>query len=299
MLFNPYELLPPLGWVVVAIISISAWNLAVRGLMKKEKDFVATGASSNIVTALLLIPAILFLGFDFGSKAQPTLGNIPLFGWGVALLSSILMSVFVYLTYKASRQVDAAERHIISRTKLILVFLFASVFLSEEITFYKIIAAILIIAGSIVCLYRPGKTNWKINEGVLLVLIASALVAGADTATKIALQYFSPIIFAIPIHVIPALSLIFLMGQDATARIGKIFKKYPREISLIGAISMVLFISVLLSFISMDLSVAIPLLSLSVVLTAISGAILLNEKEGWIQKIIGALLAVAGASLIA
>jgi len=294
-----FQIIPPMAWLVIAVLATSAWALVVRVLMKKEGDFLASASITDVFSVIFLILFVVLLGPTFGSTLPSLdLGVIPPFQWVLWAGVSILYTGYVFFTFKASQKVEAAERAILGQSQIIWTVAFSAIFLSEPLGFGKLAAIFLILVGSILCIYRPTKAKWKL-EGVHLVLIASLFIGGASVADKFNLQLIPPLVYAIPTYAVPAICFSIMMGKDSISRMGAIAKKYSKEVALISFISISSFTTLLISLSQMEASVAIPLLNTYIVVTALGGMLLLGEREAWAQKLIGALLAFAGAIMIA
>ena len=72
-----------------------------------------------------------------------------------------------------------------------------------------------------------------------------------------------------------------------------------RNFLLLAITSTLPYVAFLLALRFLPASEVVPLVNTNIVLTALGGMLLLGEKEGWIQKVIGAILAFAGAWMIA
>ena len=92
---------------------------------------------------------------------------------------------------------------------------------------------------------------------------------------------------------------IFWMGKNLVPRLSSAISKNAVPIFLAGFFSVASYLLYLLSLSQLPLSQVIVLFNTNVVLTAILGALILSEKGNWQQKLAGAVLAFAGAALVA
>ncbi|MFH1306440.1 MAG: DMT family transporter [Candidatus Micrarchaeota archaeon] len=296
MLFNPYDLLPPMGWLVLSILTTAAWSLLVRVLNKDEKDYLASLALTEGATVAFLLLLILTFGFDFATEGKPPIGEIPQLNWILMALAGVFYAVFIYFTFKGSQTVEGSIRPILGQTEIIWGMLLAFLFLSEVITGQKIFAGLLILAGSVICIYRPGG-KFKL-AGVGLILFAALFVASGHVIDRVNSQLFPPLIYAIPLFIIPTIIFFAMMGKKAFERTGKVFEKRPWVSLLLSAFAAVSHVFLLLSLAKIEASVVIPLFNTFVIVAALGGIIFLKERKGWVQKIVGALLAFIGAAII-
>lgn len=288
-------ILPPTALALAAALLLSLWVIFTRMVMRHEKDYVAAGTGIEIFSAIAVL-AILAIGFF---PPQPNLpAAIPIEGWLIWLSAIALYTAFIFITYKSQQTAEAGERTVVNQLQIPWALLLAFLFLSEPITANSIIGAVLIIAGAIVCTYRPGGFRWKV-EGVRLAAFAAILTGAASLMDKLALTRIPLVLYAIPLYIIPALFGLFWMKKDSASRLSSAFRRNPLPIILAGIFSVASYLLYLLSLSQLPLSQVIVLFNTNVVLTAILGALILSEKGNWQQKLAGAVLAFIGAALVA
>ena len=289
--------IPPAALALAAALLISAWALLSRRILKGKTDYLASGTLIEIVSTAFLAMTLLLLIPDFGSELH-SLAAAPPQAWLILLLSTANYTALIFLFYKANQTAEATERSVVNQLQIPFALLLASLFLSEPITASSIIGAALIIAGAIVCTYRPGMLHWK-TEGIRLAAFAAILTGAASLADKLALTRIPLVLYAIPLYIIPALLGLFWMGKNIAPRLSSAFSRNPFPIILAGVFSVASYLLYLLSLSQLPLSQVIVLFNTNVVLTAILGALILSEKGNWQQKLVGAVLAFIGAALVA
>ena len=295
--FISNEILIPAIWLIIGVLSSTAWNLSLRKIMKGEHDEAAASTVSNFLGTIATVPFILFLGANFAFKGDFSIGSTPPIAWAACIAGAIFTVVFSRLSFKASKVVEASERAIFSRLNIFWALLFAAIFLGEGISLQKALAVIIIFAASCLSVYKPSITKWK-TQGLQLVIFASAFSAANGIASKFGVGLMPPFVFSIFECAFLTLGLYLLIGRGALSRCIEIFQRKPYDLMIIGIADAVFVASSLVAFALLPASVVIPILATAVVLTAIFGGILLNEKEGWMQKIAGAMLALVGVFLI-
>ena len=277
-----------------AAVLLSLWAIFTRAVMRHEKDYVAAGTMIEIFSSVTVL-AVLLLGFFPVQAGLPQ--SIPPEGFAIWIAAIALYTAFIFIIYKAGQTAEAGERTVVNQLQIPWTILLAFLFLSEPLSANNIAGAVLIIAGAIVCTYRPGNIRWKV-EGVRLAAIAAILAGAAGIMDKLALSRIPLVIYAVPLYVVPALLGIFWTKTDVP-RIKAAFKRNAAAIALAGIFSMASYLVYLLALSALPLSQVIVLFNTNVVLTAILGMVILGEKGDWKQKLLGALLAFAGAALAA
>lgn len=290
--------IPPLAWAMMAVLGISAWSLLLRFLLKDEKDYLALGGATEWMAFGLVALAVLVLGRDFAFGGTFDWAGVPLEGWLALLASTALYTAFAILTYRALQTIEASERAVVTELQIGWTVLLSALLLAERITGAGLFGVGLIVAGSFICTFRPGKARWKV-EGVRLIALAALLIGTASLADKVALRYFPPLIYTVPQYLVPALVITARMGRKAHGRFSAMGRKYAGPLVLVTAMSVLSYVSYLMALQALPVSVVVPLINLNVIVTAVAGIVLLREREGWPQKMAGALLAFAGAWLMA
>lgn len=285
----------PVLFILAAALLRSLWGVAMRIVMRYEKDYVAAGNGIEIVSSLAVVAVLLLGVFPHQLSLLPFITAEAALIW---LAATVLYTAFIYISYKAGQTAEAGEQSVVGQLQMPWVIILSFVFLSEPITARSLAGSVLIIAGAIVCTCRPGNIRWKV-EGVRLVAFAALINGAAALADKLALSSIPLVLYAIPLYIVPALFGIFWMGKNAVPRLSSAFSRNAAAIILAGIFAMASYLFYLLSLSSLQLSQAIVLFNTNVVLTAILGALILSEKGNWQQKLAGALLAFAGAALVA
>src|SRR3989344_651490 len=215
--------LPPAALALLAALLLSLWVIFTRMVMRHEKDYVAAGTGIEIFSAIAVL-GVLALGLFPSQSNLPA--SIPPEGWLIWLAAIALYTAFIFITYKSQQTAEAGERTVVNQLQIPFALLLASLFLSEPLTANSIIGAALIIAGAIVCTYRPGMLHWK-TEGIRLAAFAAILTGAASLADKLALTRIPLVLYAIPLYIIPALLGLFWMGKNIAPRLSSAFSRNP------------------------------------------------------------------------
>jgi drug/metabolite transporter (DMT)-like permease len=295
MLFDPYSLLPPLGWLAASVLCIASWNLLIRAIMKNEKDFLAVAVAGDTISTAAILVLAAFSGYDFTRVFASASAQSLIF----LACAMGLYSAWLYLTYKASQQVEASERALLGQIQVVWALLLAFIIAGEAISAERMLAIGLILAGSFICLYERKKTHFMhAKSGYAAIIICAFILGTTNLLDKINLQAFDVLFYTFLLYAVPMAVIGLIMGRSAPARAIAAVSRNRILIPALSIASIMSFGFAMLSLSKIDISLYTPLISLNVVLTAIGGILILGEKEGWAQKIAGAALAFAGAFLI-
>ncbi len=283
--------------MALTVLAITAWGLTLRALSKKEKDFVGLGAVSEWTALLVVFLSIAALGAGFAAPGPFDWTTVPLLGWLAIVGSTVCYSGFMYLSYKAYQTVEASERAVINQLQIGWILILSVVLLSEHVGWGQVAGVVLVVAGALLCTYEKGHRRWK-AQGVRMLALASILAGTASLFDKVGMQYFPPLLYAIPQYGVPTLILMAMLGRSVLSRMNKAWKVQPGLFVAMAVISVLGYVTYLLSLQALPVSQVVPLINLNVILSVLGGILLLDEKKGWAQKILGAVLAFAGAWMI-
>jgi len=288
--------IPPAALALAAALLISAWALLSRRILKGKTDYLASGTLIEIVSTAFLAMTLLLLIPDFGSELH-SLAAAPPQAWLILLLSTANYTALIFLFYKANQTAEATERSVVNQLQIPWSLLLAFIIFSEPFTFQKIAGALLIMAGAFACTWRKGSLRWHV-EGVRLAAAAAILAGFGYMLDKLAIGYFNPLVYSLPLYLVPALLGILLLGKSAARRLSASANSFGKFVVAAGLVSVASYLAYIYSLYSLPVSQAVLIFSTNVVLTAFASMVFLSETEGWQQKIAGALLAFAGLALV-
>jgi drug/metabolite transporter (DMT)-like permease len=221
---------------------------------------------------------------------------VPLYVWGLLLLSIILYTVFEGTHFYGRKYVDASTASILFRLNTVISVLASFIILKEPVTLNKILATVLIVFGTYLVTVK--NLSLKMNKGVIYIFIATLALGLVRPVDKTAAIYFSPPLYTFLIYAGPT----FLM--PLFPRIIK-FQELKQEIMLgrwliplLGLINIFEYYFMLKAYALADASLVVPIVSLSTVFTVIVGIIFLGERDNVVKKIIAGILAFIGLLLI-
>ncbi|MCL6088864.1 MAG: DMT family transporter [Candidatus Marsarchaeota archaeon] len=295
--FSVFLSLPPLFFVLLAAGGSAAEKLILRHIIRRESDYLAVAALTELSGVLFALIAIAALGLGFGAAQPFALSAITPVEW-LAVIGTV--AAFTYanlLSYKAHRSVEASERTIILQTQRVWTIVLAMLILGEVMTGQQWVAAALAIGGAIVCVYRPVKKH-QYGEGIWLLVLAAALYGFAMVGYKILLAGVPPLAYLLLMNVVLGAFFTLYVGRDRMARIRKAWKEYAGPVIVVGLVNVVAFVGFALAIMRMPVAEVAVIMSISIPLTALGGILLLGERDRIIQKIAGVVLSMTGVAII-
>ena len=284
--------------LLLATVLLSAWGLLARKVLKVERDYFAAGTLMEAASTGVIFIALAALAFLSFPEASLSLSGVPMLAWLLWITAIVLYTAFIYITYKANQTAEAAERSVLNQLQIPVATVLSAIFLSEPLSATRIAGAALVMAGAVICTYKPGFAHWK-REGLLLAASAALIVGAANVVDKVAIQSIPIILYSLPLYVVPFLFGLFSLGPRRMQRLGRAYSFHGAWLLAVGAFSVASYLFYLFALARLPVSLTITLFNTNVVLTALGGMLLLSEKTDWKQKLLGALLAFAGAALAA
>ncbi len=294
----------PFLFAAGAAVGMAGWNLINRHILRYEKDYMAVAAVNENLSAAMILLAILVLGGGWLSVEQNTVAapsagwfGIPFIAWAAFAISLVLYCFSGIINYRIGQLVDASERTVVSQLQIVWVVALGALLLGEPVGPVKLAAAGCIIVGAIIATYKPGRHHWK-SYGVRLAALVAIIWGTTGLSDKVAMGYFPPLLYSLPLYLAPGLIALALLNKNRVGRMKAAWKRYGLKFVLFSAVATVPFFFYIIALRGLPASVAVPLISINIVLTALGGVLFLGERDGWQQKIAGALLAFVGAWMI-
>jgi len=278
-------------WLLFAIISLVSSGFAgiVHRYVLKEYDWLSYAFITGILTSLLFLP--------------PALSNfiIPADNFSyIFLLDGILLWTLISaVTTKSFQYIEVSERAPLKQSQIIFLLILSYTLLRESLTFNKIFGSLLIFLGVVLISYKEGQTFGKLGEtGTQLTLLTAALTATVSIVDKIALKYWNTGVYSFFTYLFPSLILGTLVIKRGN-QIKKLLKFRLLPVIASVVLQATYYYPRLLAFSLTDVSNVFPILRLSVLVGVIGGIIFLKEKENISQKVLSAIIMIAGAWLVA
>ncbi len=283
-----------MSWIILTILSAIFGSIA-RILQKvlltdKDSDPFAFSFVFQLVVALMFLAHTLLTN----TFQAPNLSGLT--------INLIVMTVFYSLgniyTFKAFQIADASEVSVILASSSVWAVMSALVLLDETLTIQNILGIILIVLGVVSINYT--KSKWQFNKGHLFGLLGAMLFGIAFTNDAYIINRYQSISsYMVLAFTLPGLMTLFLKPASI-----KIIPNYLR-INVLGKMfvcTSVYALSALTIFSAYKqggpASIISPLQQLNIILTVILGYVFLRERDKLTNKIIGTVLAFAGAILL-
>lgn len=297
MVIDPYLIVPPFGWLIISTLALAGLDLLTRAIMKRQDDYMAVTPATDMLSMIIFLVLIIILGPSFGANSPVALDMVQPIQWLFVMISAGCYTGYLLLAFKTSIKMGAAQRTVLTQTRIVWVAILSTIFLQEIMSVEKIVGIFLIIVGSALALHLKGM-SFEYSKEVLLVLLGALFLSLAAIIDKDLSHRFGPLVYGMLMFALPVIYISLMMGKSAFSRILKMYREHTQEIVLYAIAGPLTFVTLLMSYSQVDVSVAQPINSTSVVLTAICAIIFLGEKKGWVKKVAGALIALIGVVIL-
>jgi len=282
-----------MSWLVLTLFGIlvfSPKSLLYRVLMKDDQS--DPYAQSVVFFGLGGTLALLFSLFHGGFQVQITSRQLLLF-----LPLTVCATVGPVLLFKAYQRIDASEISILQSSQKLWAVAGAFLFLQEPFSVKKTLGTLVIVVGIAITLWRGKK--FQVNAGVALVLVATLFYAGMDLVSYYILWDFDAISLIVYVCYLPVVALLLLRPRTVR-KISYYFKpKYALGVSVLALCDTVGTICFYFAYqVGRNAAQIVPLGGLITINSVLLGILFLREHTNVPNKVIGALVTVAGAVLV-
>ncbi|TSC88159.1 MAG: Uncharacterized protein G01um101416_182 [Microgenomates group bacterium Gr01-1014_16] len=277
-------------WLILAstaAVLFSLNSLLGRVLAVKSQNPRAFAFVYNLFGALFAL-GLWFL------HPQP-ISNVPPLAWQLLVLSIILYGVFNRFEFYARKHVESSTLSILTKFIPVITFTLSIVIWKETVTLNKLLAAALIIGGTMAAVYKKGRIEF--NQGLKYAAIIIVSLGLAWTVDKKASSYFPLALYAFATYLPPNIFLLpfpFLKWSQIVTEI----KLANWKIAFLAFVNMTAYYTLISAFQYGEASKVVLITSTSTILTVIAGITLLKERENISRKIVAALIVVIGALLL-
>ena len=289
-------------WFIATVGAALIWSFT--GIIAKE---LMDQDSSIVYSFLYTVLALIFYTPVFLYFLPRTEISLELLTLGIFAVSGI-GNIFGIMSYNYSIKLGELSR-VIPFTKLNPVFtaIIAAVVLGEQMTLTRVTGIILVTVGSYAILEEK-NTGWKqpfrtfIRERGPKVAALSALIYSfTAVADKYLTQIIQPEIYNFMIYLSMATGLttyILATRRDVIPRIIPDFRQHLYKYLATGIGAAFGSYLIFYAFSQAPASRVIPALQIQVLISVIAGVVLFDEKN-LREKMIGAIILIAGITLIA
>lgn len=275
------------GFVALAIIC-NVFNKILDRYVARDVSPYAFSWLTQIIAAVILLPfAWPYLAFPESNTAWIALG--------AAVVIWTTMSTLVYVTIKKT---EVSIKEPLSQSKIIWALLLGVFILGEAFTTKKIIGTVIIFLGMSVLIFHPERKLGRLTDpGVLWTLGTAVLAACAAIIDKFALGYFRPELYIFLVYLIPGLILTGFLPKikDDVRHLLKLHGKIAVTTIIFSTAT---YFFTIKAYSLADVTIVYPFLQLATILAVIFGIIFLKERAHKWQKIVAAIIVIAGAIIM-
>lgn len=281
-------MMPPTMLLGAAVSLSVVERLSHRWVLKDRASIYGYAFLYQLAGAAVLA---LYLLFDDTNQPQlvTVLGNS---SW--ILAAAVAWMLFAYFSFSADRLLPSSYKAIISRLRILWVWLLGIVAFAEVITVNKVVGGLLLLSGVIVLSLTKEKIN---RRGACYEAVGSIFVSLALTLDKVLVQSLSPV-FVTMLAFLNSGLLFGVIFPHCIAEAGTVLRELGWRLALpvaAGTSSYLLFVACLKSN---ELTVVVPLYQTSSVATLIVGHFLFKELGNLSFKLSCGVLSAIGAILM-
>ncbi len=276
--------------ILITIIVYSTSNLFHRILMKDEQSdpFAQSVAFFGLAGTFALIFSLFHGGFHYQLTLNQGLLLIPL---------TFFATVGPVLFFKSFQLMDASENTILQSSQKLWMVLGAFLFLGEAFSLPKILGTLIVMIGISIAVWKNKKV--QLNQGIALVLIATFFYAGMDLISYYLVRNFDPISFTVFVCYLPVFSILIIRPKTLKKLRFYCKPRYAVFVSLLAICDTVGTLATFYAYqIGRNVAQIAPLMGLITISSVLLAVIFLKERDHLRNKIIGALIVMAGVLLV-
>lgn len=281
-------------WLYAVLVAtlIGGLGKTLHRKVIKDEDVPSYSFLFTLIAGLSFLPLLLI---------EETVFPV---GWQwAAFLGAALLWFFINITgFNASKRTEVSLHAPLSNVKIIILFLFAIVFLKEAVTIQKIVGTLIVFSGALVLSWEKGSFKQVKQKGIQLILLTAFLTAIVTLLDKHnMLEGISKGFYGLSMYWIPC----FFHGLRVTTRkhhLKKIIRNQGKTILLMGILYGVIYYYLFLyaySFPQAEISIIYPISQLSVLIAVFLGYAWLGERGALKKRLAASALMIAGAILVA
>lgn len=276
--------------VGLSVLLFSFNGLFHRTLMKEENsDPIAQTIAFYGLGGIMALAITFFRG---GFHYQIPLSEIPLF-----FLFTIFATAAPVLAFKTLKLIGASENSILSASTRLWAVFGAFIFLHEVFSVQKVIGTVIILTGIVIAQWK--KEKFVFNNGTLFALLAAFAYAVTEIISFYILRNFDVPSFSVYSCFLPVIALLIVMPKSFKKLS---FYRKPKRAINISIVSINDTVGTILLFfayqVGRNAAQIGPLMATQTILAVILGILILKERENMHNKMLGAIVVVAGVMLV-
>lgn len=257
--------------------------------MKDEKSDPL--AQTVVFYGFVGIFALLISLFRGGFHYRISLTQLPFF-----LLLTIFATIAPILVFKALKTIEASENSILLSSQRLWLVLGAFIFLHETFSLPRVIGTLIIILGIFIA---QQQKRFVINQGVIFALLAALFYAVGEIISFYILSNFDTASFTVYVSLLPVITIL-IIKPNTLQKLAFYFQ--PKYALNILAVSLNDTLATLFLFFAYqagrNAAQIAPIMATQTIITVLLAILILKERHNLLNKIIGAITAVAGLILI-
>jgi len=275
-------------WFLFACISglfYTINSLITRRILKGDKDAWAYSFYFSLVGALISLPFMI--------SSFKVAHNILL--WLLLVFTGALIVAQNLLIFKSTNYLEASVQGIITKFKLVWVFIFGIIILGEHFSLLKFIGTILtLISGWLLVNKLKKKQSIK---GIILAFVSTLFYAIVIVFYKFLFVEFNSSSLTFFIFFIPAIINLIIM-PNSIKRILSMIKESKLVVVIACSLGAFANLSMNYALTFGEISKVLVIIEAFLIVTLVGEHIFLKEKKNLLIKILAVIIVVVGAILI-
>ncbi len=275
---------------LIAVLVFSSSTVLHKILMRDHGSdpYTQTIVMYGLAGILTLIIALCLGRFHYQITTNQALLFIPL---------AFFISGGSVLLFKALKTLGASESSILKSVQNLWVVFGAFILLGEPFSMMKVVGTIVTMLGIGVALWKRNQLTF--GKGSLLVIISTLLYSCSDLLSLYFVRDFDPLSLFIYISFLPVIVLLML-NPKAIKKIPFYFK--PSRALVIVALSLIDIVGTLSVYMAYqagrNAAQIGPLMGTITIVSVLMAIVFLKERDNMGNKLIGALIVVAGVWML-
>ncbi len=277
-------------WFILALASTLVfliYDLLSRVLVVKSDDPRAFSALYNFAAGFFSLGLFLIDRFQWH--------KIPLSIWLLTVAMIVVYGIFNRTEYAAKKHIEASLFAVVGKGASVVAFFASIIFLSESVTWQKLVAAFLIFFANYMVIHRQKSGGFTKGLPYALVMIISLGIGW--TIDKKASPYFPLPLYAFLGYTIANVFVIFFPTIPLRTY-KKELQKAGWKLWVLSAVAAVGYYLLLKAFSYGEASKVILIFSTRTIVTIILAILLLKEKSDIPKKLFAGALTVIAVTLL-
>ena len=280
-----------MNWFLAALLSavlLSAYQVSTRVFLKDKGDSNAFTFVTALVGGLFALPLLALESLRFQPSALTLL---------LCLFVAALFAATDLVFTKARQLEQVSVVGIAIQTGFFWSLLGGLLIFGEPLGWAKAIGVGFILLSNLTTIWKGQR--FHLSPGFLLALLGTFLFNLSSGFNKVLIKDFSPTLYIGSLSLLEAFIIYLSLGRNRLGRIRNELRTQGWSIIMVGPLLLGAIVLLNKAFESGgEFSKVLPVFSLALVFSTVTGIIFLGEKENTPRKILAMALAFLGAYLI-